>query len=187
MRCLKKKMLTTDNGLNYIYIYIYIYCILHLYVINQSNGTNTFTNAKHWRKQADTNAGGLCCSGTNGFINFWLRYFDTRRETQFLLCLRYYADPNNAWHILGCLRSLSVEIRKKKQLHLQRPNPNFNSMAENSILYAPMKENSTICLWWSNVNSGLSLPGMTSFTLKPHFLSGVYYDNVDCHMFCARA
>ena len=32
-----------------------------------------------------------------------------------------------------------------------------------------------------------SLPVMTSFTLQPHFLSGVYYDNCDCHILCTRA
>ena len=31
-----------------------------------------------------------------------------------------------------------------------------------------------------------SLPGMTSLTLQPYFLSGVYYDNCDCHILCAR-
>ena len=30
-----------------------------------------------------------------------------------------------------------------------------------------------------------SLLGMTSSTLQPHFLSGVYYDNGDCHILCA--
>ena len=34
---------------------------------------------------------------------------------------------------------------------------------------------------------GPSLPGMTSFKLQPHFLSGVYYHNSDCHILCARA
>ena len=29
--------------------------------------------------------------------------------------------------------------------------------------------------------------GMTSSTLQPHFLSGVYYDNSDGHILCARA
>ena len=35
--------------------------------------------------------------------------------------------------------------------------------------------------------SGPSHPGMTSFTLQPHFLSEFYYDNCDCHFLCARA
>ena len=35
--------------------------------------------------------------------------------------------------------------------------------------------------------SGSSYLGMMSFTLQPHFLSGVYYDNFDCHILCAWA
>ena len=35
--------------------------------------------------------------------------------------------------------------------------------------------------------SGPIVPGMKSFTLQSHFLSGVYYDNDDCHILCARA
>ena len=31
-----------------------------------------------------------------------------------------------------------------------------------------------------------SILGMTSSTLKPHFLSGVYYDNGDCHILCVN-
>ena len=32
--------------------------------------------------------------------------------------------------------------------------------------------------------SGPLLPGIMSFTLQPRFLSGVYYDNCDCHILC---
>ena len=32
-----------------------------------------------------------------------------------------------------------------------------------------------------------SLPGMTPFSLQPHFLLGVYYENCDCQILCARA
>ena len=32
-----------------------------------------------------------------------------------------------------------------------------------------------------------SLLGMTSSTIQPHFLSGVHYENGDCHILCARA
>ena len=59
------------------------------------------------------------------WVNSWLRFFDIKRETQFL---KVYANHTNwphfnAWHILWCLRSLSVEIWKT-QLHLQRPKSN---------------------------------------------------------------
>ena len=90
---------------------------------------------------------------------------DTRRETQFLLCWPYYVDPTNARRILWCLRSLSVEIRKT-QLHLQRPKS--NSQLSFKILRF----------------SGPSLQGMTSSALQPHYLSGVYYDNGNYHIFC---
>ena len=40
------------------------------------------------RIQTHMQTGRLCCSGTNGFINFWLQFFDTRRETQFLTVFR---------------------------------------------------------------------------------------------------
>ena len=62
-------------------------------------------------------------SGTNGLLtsDFWLQFFDMRRETQFLkvfsnqLC---WLHPHMQ-RILWCLRSLLVEIKKKKQLHLR--------------------------------------------------------------------
>ena len=99
----------------------------------------------------------------------------------------YYADPINGRRILGCLRSLSVGIRKT-QLHLQRPKSNSMPQWQKLNFLPP----------WSNLNfqltlfkilrfSGPSLPGMTSSTLQSHFLSGVYYDNGDCHILCARA
>ena len=176
----------------------------------------------------------LCCSGTNAFINFWLRFFNTRRETQFLQCWPYYADPTNVLHIPWCLRSLSVEIRKTK-LHLQL------STVWQKLNYLPA---------WSNVNP--QLHGRTSTSQhhgrtstsqhhgrtatsqhhgptptsqhhgrtptsqhhgrtsidsfskssnsrdhlfrvwrhphsSPIFCLGVYYDNGDCHILCARA
>ena len=45
-----------------------------------------YTTRIYMLTQANKNTSGLCCSGTNGFISFWLQFFDKRRETQFLLC-----------------------------------------------------------------------------------------------------
>ena len=50
------------------------------------------------------------------FINFWLRFFDTRRGTQLLLCWPYYLTPPNALRIFWCLRSryLCIYVTAKR-------------------------------------------------------------------------
>ena len=95
----------------YIYIYIYIYilreregkiinkirrsknsrryvsavrCVLYIHNhnndINNNSTTYTYSNTNSYaEKQADS-----VVSVTNGFINFLLQFFNTRRETQFL-------------------------------------------------------------------------------------------------------
>ena len=84
--------------------------------------------------------------------------------------------------------------------------PTLDSMTENSILDAQRQRQNRLSYMARSqfptalptVNSKLtsfskfpilspSLPGMTSFTLQPYFQSGVYYDNCDCHILCARA
>ena len=45
-------------------------------------------------------------------------------------------------------------------------------------------KNSTCVFQNTQILSPL-LPGMTSFILQSHLLSGVYYDNCDCHILCA--
>ena len=42
--------------------------------------------------------GGLYCSGTSCFINFWLRFFYTKKETQFLLGWPYIWTHQRAVH-----------------------------------------------------------------------------------------
>ena len=137
--------------------------------------------------QANTNTGetgGLRCSDTNAFINFWLQFFDTRRET-ILTMLAILSDSTNALRITWCLRALSVEIRKP-QLRLQRPNLNFNSMA-GTRLSACMVQCQPLTLFQNPQILSPSIMGMTSSTLQPHFRSGVYYNNGDCHILCTRA
>ena len=70
------------------------------------------------------------------FINFCFRFFDTRRETQFLPCWLYYLTPHHTWYILWCLRSLSVEICKTPTTCLS--SSGLNSLCPNgrdSIVY----------------------------------------------------
>ena len=119
--------------------------------------------------------------------------------------LTILSDPTNAQRIQGCLRSQSVEMQKT-YLNLplstvwQKLNylPAWSNVNPQLQLFAPMADNPTVCLHdpkstpkWLLFQifkfSGPSLPGMTSFTLQPFFLSGVYYDNFDCYILCARA
>ena len=128
------------------------------------------------------------CSSTNGFINFWLQLIDTRRETQFLQC--YPTTHGTSRGVLDLNSSLLVGIRKTQV---------FDSMAESPTtrLHALMAENSTICLHGPISTSNWlffkilkfarpSIPGMTSSTLLPHILSGIYYDNGDFHILCMQ-
>ena len=112
-----------------------------------------------------------CCFRYEQFINFWLRFFDTRRENQFLKVLAnpILSDPN-AQRILWCLRSLSVEIRKT-QLYLRRS-----------------KFNSQLTLFQNLPNSQEHLfRAWFHLHASPISCLGIYYDNGDCHILCARA
>ena len=63
------------------------------------------------KTQAKTD--GLCCSDTKGFINFWFRFFDARRETQFLKVFRndtILTPPPKVRHISWCLRSQFISV-----------------------------------------------------------------------------
>ena len=81
-----------------------------------------YANHRQIQAYAKTNAGGLCCLGTNGFNNFWLGIFDTWWETQFLLWWPYYANPTpNVRHISWGLRSLSIEIKKQNNYIFKGP------------------------------------------------------------------
>ena len=136
--------------------------------------------------QVNTNTGGNrhCCSGTNGFINFGLWFFNMRRES----ILTMLTIPN-VQCILWCRRSVSRDLK----------NPTTSSMVKIQLsTLCHNGRNSTLCLHgpmstfnWLFFNilkfSEPSLPGMTSSALQPHFCLGVYYDNGDCHILSARA
>ena len=137
-------------------------------------------------------------SRTNGFIyNFLLRFFDIRRKTQFLkvlanhtllTILSYY--PQRATYLVVFKISTYPRRSRHKKLNHRR-----NGRKVNSI---PQRQELISLLPWSNLNfstasfskssnSGPSLPGMTSSTLQLISCLGVYYDNGDCHILCARA
>ena len=131
-----------------------------LYSHNQ-NDINHSCNTIHIQMQADS-----IVSDTNGFINSWLRSMATRREWY----NSYYANPiPNGRCILWCLRSLSVEIWKPNYI-FNGPNSTLASMVETQLSFSMIQ--SQLLFFKILKFSGPSLPGMTSSTLQPHFLSG---------------
>ena len=193
----------------------------------------------------------LRCSDTNAFINFWLRFFDTRRET-ILKSLSYHImlpTSQRSAHLVVQSQSLNTMVGPQFFNNMIGPQflnpmvgpqflntmvrpqflnpmvgpqflntmvgpqflntmvgPQFlNTMIGSQFLNtmirpqflntmvltqlqpsASMADNPTVYLHGpkSTPNwlffkifkfSGPSLPGMMSFTLKPYFLSGVYY------------
>ena len=63
---------------------------------------------------------------TNRFINFWLRFFDTKRETQFL---KVYANhiiltpPQLAAHLLVCRISTGRDPKKLNRTPQRQTTP----------------------------------------------------------------
>ena len=101
-----------------------------------------------------------------------------------MLKISFGRDPKNLTAAATVENStLCLNCRK---LNLHFPSSNLNSQLNVRDLNSLPP--------WSNINPQLNLfqnpqilPGMTSSTLHPHFLSGVYYDNGDCHILCKRA
>ena len=76
--------------------------------------------------------GRLRCSGTNAVLNFWLRFFDTRRETILKsLSWSYYTNNTpNVWNISWCFRSQFI----------------FAGWDPKNLTATATAENSTVCL-----------------------------------------
>ena len=154
----------------------------------------------------------LSCSGTNALINFWLHFFDTRRET-ILKGLSYhtmlitslngrnptlYPNGRNSTIVFpGLTSKYQLHGRTPTSKHYCRTQLLTIMVGTQLQLSAIDADNPTVYLHgpMSTPNwlffkifkfSGPSLPGMTSSTLQHHFLSGVYYDNCDCRILCAR-
>ena len=75
-------------------------------------------------------------SSTNSFINFWLRFFDTRRETQFLKVFCNHtmltSPPTfgTSCGVYDLNSSLPVEIRKTQLFDSMAESPTLASMAD---------------------------------------------------------
>ena len=126
------------------------------------------------------------------FINFLTSVLRHEDRDTILAMLSILSDATNVRRILWCFGSLSVEIRKS-QLHLSTANPN----SQLSSLYPNNKElnyrrswsylNFSTAVFLKSSNSLLISSGHDVIHAPTHFLSGVYYDNGDCHILCARA
>ena len=127
----------------------------------------------------------LRCSDTNRLLTSRIRFFDTRRET-ILKSLSYQTmltTPQRSAHLVVQCQFLNIMV--SPQLLNITVGPNFlTSWSDPQLqLYASMADNPTVCLHVQSQLptdvflkilkfSGPSLLSMTSFTLKPHFLSG---------------
>ena len=109
-------------------------------------------------------------SDTDAFINFWLLFFDIRRETQFLKVFRNHTmltPTPNVRPILWCLRSQFISAGRD----LKNSTLRLNGRIPNSRLLGPI---STLNWLFFKILkfSGPSLPSMVSSTHQPHFLPG---------------
>ena len=117
-----------------------------------------------YKTQAETNAGGNCPFRYERFINFWLRFFDTRIETQFLKAYANHTTwPQRAAHLV--MSKVSVGRDPKN------PTTSFNSRKSSLCLHGHISTPN-----WQFFKifkySGPFLLGMTPSTLQPYFLSG---------------
>ena len=127
----------------------------------------------------------ICYSGTNDLL-----ISDFGSSTGGERPNSYYANhPQYSAHLVVQSHFLNVMV-----------GPEFlNIMVGTQLqLFLMEADNPTVCLHGpkSTPNwlffkifkfSGPSLPSVTLFTIQPYFLSGVYYDNCDCHILSARA
>ena len=126
---------------------------------------------KKCKTQADSNTQATPLIRYEPF-NFRTRFVDTRREKQFLKVFRYQTmlkTPHRSAHIM--VQSQILNTMVGTQLLLSA------SMADNPTVGLHGPKSTPNWLFFKIFKfSGHSLPGMTSFTLQPHFLSGIYYD-----------
>ena len=116
-------------------------CVCCIAVIQIGKRVDSNTQIHRW-KQIHRQ---LYCSGTNAFINFWLRFFDTRRET-ILKSLSYHTmltTPPNARHISWSNFNFSTPWS----------DPNFStSLSDPTSHHHGRTPTSTVCHWGRQPN-----------------------------------
>ena len=133
----------------------------------------------------------LHCSGTNAFINFWVQFFDTRRE-KILNSLLYHTMltiPKRSVHLV--VQSQFLKVKVGYQLHNIIDGPNFwqcLSQWQTTQLSAHIVQSQLLTTSFSKSSDSQDHRfRVWRHSHSSHFLSGVYYDNCDCHILCARA
>ena len=149
-------------------------CILWCIYRRKQANINPYANAGYRRVQMQVDS---IISDTNGLLISWIQFIDTRRETQF--------SKNLCW---PHKRAADFVMFKISVCRVPK-NTSTSSTAQIQLSTQISASISTLnCLFFKILKfSGLSLPGMTSSTLQPISYSGVYYDNGDCQILCARA
>ena len=181
---------------------LFIYSRVEVSVRVPSVVYNTYTDANHTIQILKRNS---VVHVRTVLLISWLRFFDMRRETQFLKVFRNHTMLTTSFN--GRNPTLCPNGRNTTII--------FHGLTSKSPLYGrtPTSQNHgrtptlTVCHWgrqpnclstWPKVNSQLTLFQNLQIlrTLASehdvihtlaHFLSGVYYDNCDCHLLCARA
>ena len=105
------------------------------------------------------------------FINFWLQFFNTRRETQFLKVFCNHTMLTTPPTFSTSHGPISISQHHGRISTSQHHGWTLTSQHHG--------QDSTESFFKIFQISSPSLLGMTSSTLQPHFLSGVYYDNGD--------
>ena len=160
-----------------------------------SKGYCCLLHVNIWKRKYKTQAktGGLCRFRYERFINFLTSvHGDTRGGTQFLKAYAKHTMwfPLNVRCILWSLRSMSVDIKKKKKqtqttcLYGRELNCRLNSRNLTVCLHGPISTDSFL----KSSNSQDHLFRAWRHPDFSHiFCLGVYYDNGDCYILCARA
>ena len=96
---------------------------------NLLNTPHTYANHSIQIQHTYANPGRLCRFGYERFINYWLRFFDTRRGTQFLkvfvkhsmLTILCWPHPQRAAHLV--MFKLSIHLPRSRPEKLNLPPP----------------------------------------------------------------
>ena len=146
----------------------------------------------------------LCCSGTNCLFNYLTSVLRHKERDTILKSLSYHTMLTTSfygWNPTLCPNgrnstiifhgpTLKSQLPGRTQLLTIMVGSNFNCLPQwqttQLSVYIGPKSTPNWLFFKIFKFLGPSLPGMTSFTLQPHFLSEVYYDNCDCHILCAQ-